>query len=214
MTRDRKTTPPSNAPARYARTSAEWPCIFPTPLATDRLDPAIKRLWESHRSDRPKWGDLRTTFRKQHCRRVNPWGSETCPFKPEDCAMAFYSAVEQSLYATNPYGYFVSICRSTGAARADLGVELRARMRTDAVTDEGAMGRPETARLRARPEDGLRAVPDAVSEPPVVRVVEDAKVRGLRGVAAQPTALRDVLGGLDLRPRPRPGRDGDEDEGR
>lgn len=138
MSRERKPTPPGEAPARYSRTSREWPCIFKMPIATERLDPAIKKLWESRRSDRPKWGDLRTQFRQKHCRLVNPWGSETCPFKDFECALAFYTAVEQSLDARNPYAYFMAVARSTGAARADLGVEQRAkaaRMRTDA-TDE------------------------------------------------------------------------------
>ena len=213
MSRERKPTPNGKPPACYSRTSAEWPCIFPTPLATERLDPAVKKLWETRRDDRPKWGDLRTTFRRSHCRLVNPWGSETCPFKPEDCALAFYQALEHSLDARNPYAYFITVCKSMGAARADLGVELRARMRTDDA-NEGAMGRTSDPSLRERSADGIRAVLEGGSEPSVVRVVQDSvSVRGVRGVAAQPTALRDVLGGLDLRPRPQPGQDSDEEEG-
>ena len=139
MSREQQPTPPVQPPARYRRTSREWPCIFKMPIATERLDPSIKKLWESRRSDRPKWGDLRNMFRRFHCRALNPWGSETCPFKDYECALAFYVAVEQSLNARNPYGYFLSVARSSGATRADIGVELRAkaaRMRTDAI-DEG-----------------------------------------------------------------------------
>lgn len=209
MTRERKPTPTEHPSARYARTSAEWPCIFKTPLATERLDPAIKTLWASRRSDRPKWGDLRTTFRKQHCRNVNPWGSATCPFRPTDCAMAFYRAIEQALAARNPYAYFISVCRSTGAARADLGVELRARMRTD-VTDETGVDRATHPGVPARPTDRLRAVGDD----PVVRGVDrDSTARGVRRVATGPVPLGDVLGGLDLGPRPRPRPVSDEHEG-
>lgn len=209
VTRDGEPTPADNPPARYSRTSREWPCIFKTTLATERLDPAVKKLWESRRSDRPKWGDLRTMFRQSHCKLVNPWGSETCPFKEEDCALAFYAALDQSLDARNPYGYFRSVVRSMGAARADLGVEVRARMRTD-VTDEGAVGRPPTSRLREGP-------PDRVRNEPYDRVVrgvgrEDA-LRGVRGMAAGPEPVGDVLRTLGDRSRPRPRNDRDADEG-
>lgn len=120
-------------PPRYSNTSGLWPCVFNDDFVRDQIDPRIKTEWEARRDDKPKWGDLRTTFRKEHCRRINPWGSESCPFKPEDCALAFLQGVQRSLVARNPHGYFVQVARSGGAARADEGVALkaeRARMRT------------------------------------------------------------------------------------
>lgn len=206
MARTAKPTPPGNKPARYSRTSTEWPCIFKMPIATERLDPAVKKMWESQRDDRPKWGDLRNTFRRQHCYRLNPWGSETCPFKPESCALAFYEALRQSLNARNPYGYFISVCRSSGALRADLGVELRARMRTDVSRLEGA----GLDSLRERPMD---RVPPERERPVVRRVDAEEPARGLRGSAARPTPIGDLLGSLGLGSHPRPGPDSDEDEG-
>ena len=200
---DQQSTQSEQRPARYSATSAYWPCIFRTELATERLDPAVKKLWDSKRTDRPKWGDLRNTFRREHCYRVNPWGSETCPFEPAACGLAFYNAIDQSLYARNPYGYFRSVCRSTGAARADLGAELRGRMRTD----EGGAGR---GGLRAGPSHGLRAE----QQPLLIRSVESPEpVRGVRGTSTQPSTLGDVLRTLDLRSRPPTRRDSDEDEG-
>jgi hypothetical protein len=141
VARTPKPTPSDKPRARYRRTSREWPCIFGLPIARERLDPALQKLWGSRRDDRPKWGDLRTIFRREHCRTVNPWGSETCPFKPEECALAFYQAVEQSLGARNPYGYLIPISRLSGARRADLGVERRAqraRLRGSHDASEGA----------------------------------------------------------------------------
>lgn len=196
-------TPMTDRPARYTNTSSYWPCIFKGEMAVQRLDPAVKKLWDSRRQDRPKWGDLRNTFRREHCYRINPWGSETCPFAEAACGLAFYNAVDQSLYARNPYGYFRSVCRSTGAARADLGQELRARMRTD----EGRAGR---GGLRAGPPDGLRDE----RQPPLVRGVEGSQpVGGVRGATAQPTALGDVLRTLDLGPRAPSRPDSNEEEG-
>ena len=216
MTRDAQPTPARKAaarPPRYTRTSTEWPCIFKSELATQRLDPAVKKLWESRRDDRPKWGDLRTTFRREHCRNVNPWGSETCPFKPEECALAFYTALQQSLNARNPYGYFISVCRSSGAMRADLGVDRRARMRTD-VANEGPVGRPAPEGVREGPPGGVRAGDGAGPDEPVVRGVDQPDpVRGLRGLAARPAPLGDVLWSLDLGSHPRERGDSPPDEG-
>lgn len=213
MTRDAQHTPTgkrSARPPRYTRTSTEWPCIFKLPLAIERLDPSIKKLWESRRSDRPKWGDLRTTFRRDHCRTVNPWGSETCPFKAEDCALAFYRSVEQSIAARNPYAYFITVCRSSGARRADEGVGLRARMRTDVTPNDGRVENTETSRLRTGPEDGVRTLPKHLQLRGVDR---DDPLRGLRGLAARPSTVGNVLGSLDLGSHPRTRPDSDEDEG-
>jgi hypothetical protein len=120
-------------PPRYTRTSNFWPCVFNDDFVREQVDPRLKAEWEDQRDDKPKWGDLRTTFRKEHCRRINPYGSENCPFKPEDCAIAFLKGVVKSMKARNPHGYFVQVARSSGAARADESLVLkaeRARMRT------------------------------------------------------------------------------------
>jgi hypothetical protein len=99
----------------------------------EQVDPRIKAEWEAQRDDKPKWGDLRNTFRREHCRTINPYGSENCIFKPEDCAIAFLKGVQQSMGARNPHGYFIKVARSSGSLRADESVEIkaqRARMRT------------------------------------------------------------------------------------
>jgi len=135
-------TPARNAnarPPRYSRTSKEWPCVFGTDFMRDQIDPRIKDEWAASRADKPKWGDLRTTFRREHCSAVNPWGSETCPFKPEECAIAFLKAVQQSLGARNAHAYFVRVARASGSYRADQSVEMKAqkaRMRTQEDEDE------------------------------------------------------------------------------
>jgi len=213
MTKDPQATPVKcviASPPRYSATSDRWPCIFRGWVATERLIPAVKRMWETERPDeRPKWGDLTNTFRSEHCYRVNPYGSDSCPFRDEDCGLAFYVAVEQSVRKNNPYGYFRAVARSTGAARSDLGAELRARMRTDGTHPKPVGGTLPTG-PRPRHEDRLRDEPES----PFLRGVASGEpLRGVRRVATGPIPLGDVLGSFDFRSHPRPGGDSDEDEG-
>jgi hypothetical protein len=126
-------TPKPKPSVRYPRTRATWPCVFDSDFVREQVDPRILTAWEAQRSDKPKWGDLRTTFRREHCQTINPYGSETCPFRAEDCAIAFLKGVTASLGARNAHGYFIRVARSMAAARADEGVRMRAekaRMRT------------------------------------------------------------------------------------
>lgn len=135
-------TPVRNAnarPPRYSRTSTEWPCVFGTDFVREQIDPRVKAEWADARDDKPKWGDLRNTFRREHCATVNPWGSETCPFPVEQCGIAFLKAVQQSLKARNAHAYFIRVARASGSYRADGSVEIkaqRARMRTTEDEDE------------------------------------------------------------------------------
>ena len=208
-----------NAPARPSRnstTTREWPCVFNGEFIREQIDPRVKTEWAERRSDKPKFGDLRNTFRREHCRSVNPWGSETCPFREEDCAIAFLKAVQESLPARNAHGYFIKVARSSGALRADMAVDRRAddaRMRTRATegpSDEGRMGGADPARVRARPEAGV--APDAAPAPPDAAESGEAG-GGVRRPVSRPRLIGDLLREADLRSRPRSGQDGYGDEG-
>lgn len=199
--RDQQPTPPTNAnarPPRYTRTSTEWPCIFNGDFVREQVDPRIKTAWEERRSDKPKWGDLRNTFRREHCRAINPWGSETCPFAEEDCALAFLQGVLSSLKARNPHGYFIKVARSSGSYRADEGVERRARMRTD-VPHPPAMGgaMPEGLREGPLPSLGQGRLGDQDHVDPVA----PSSGEGVRRPVSRPQPIGELLGSLDLRPR-------------
>jgi hypothetical protein len=209
VVRNANGTPSSKVPARPTRnpyTAAEWPCVFNGNFVREQVDPRIKEEWEARREDKPKFGDLRNTFRREHCRNVNPWGSSTCPFKEEDCALAFLRGVTQSLAARNAHGYFIKVARSSGAARADEAVEQRARMRTD--VDPRAMGGSARAGLRERPALGVGE--DRRGGPADMEPVPQGPEAGVRSPFTRPGSIRDVLGSFDLRPRPLPDHDADE----
>lgn len=187
-----------------ARTTALWPCVFGTDFVRDQVDPRVKAEWQASRADKPKFGDLRNTFRREHCRTLNPYGSESCPFRPEDCGIAFLKAVQDSLGARNPHGYFIKVARSSGALRADMAVEDRAhtaKMRTNAR--ERAVGGPDRDGPREGSDRGVAG--DRLRD--AVEPVEAGSDEGLRRPVSRPQRLGSLLGSLDLGPRQ--GRDAD-----
>lgn len=98
-----------NAPARY-------PCIVASDFVRSEIDPRIKTEWPT-----VKFGDLRKTWRRRHCATLNPYGSDGCPFSPEDCALAYLVCATQSSTrsSTNPMGYFWKAAHSMALDRAD-----------------------------------------------------------------------------------------------
>jgi len=114
MSKDVKGTPKTRRPSRY-------PCIFRGRFIRDQVDPRVKELWERTTGRPAPFGRLRLTFQKGHCRLINPYGSESCPYREEECAMAFLGAVQNSLlpWVEDPAAYFVKVARSTGIERAD-----------------------------------------------------------------------------------------------
>jgi len=205
------TTPAHRHVARYPRTSAIYPCVFESDYVREVIDPLVKADWAKTRSDKPKWGDLRTTFRQQHCRAINPYGSGSCPGTPQACGGAFLAAVRQSLFATNAHAYFIKIARSTGAERADLYQSKRDRMRTDEQAeeaDESRMGSPDREGLRTGPAPGVAQIQQPAA---VLDLAVGKREGGVRSPLSRPASIGSVLGSFDLRPRPGP--DDHEEEG-
>lgn len=213
-------TPVRNGRASHSRntaTSREWPCVFNGDFIREQIDPRVKEEWTAHRTDKPKFGDLRNTFRREHCRAVNPWGSETCPFREEDCAIAFWKAVAESLGARNAHGYFIRVARTSGALRADMAVARRAddaRMRTHAATrapEARPVGGPDRPGVPTRSEAGMAED----GSPPAEGAAESGSGEGgVRRPLSRPRLIGDLLREADLRSRPRPGQERDGDEGR
>lgn len=99
------------------RVSTTHPCVFKDPFVREQIDPRIKVIWP----DAP-YGNLRRLWREMACAETNPYGSETCPYPPEDCALAFFQAVEKTVYAMprkSRTGYFRSVARTAGMERAE-----------------------------------------------------------------------------------------------
>lgn len=120
MTEDRKQRTP---------TARRWECVFPHP-ASELVDARVDKLWKAAFGGRTPFGDLRNQFRRQHCRTLNPYGSDTCPYARENCALAFEDAVRVTADARPrvPVGYFMKVAKTIGAIRADSKPLARDRM--------------------------------------------------------------------------------------
>jgi hypothetical protein len=105
--------------SRSPRTKANsHACVFSTEFVRTQVDPRVLEAFEAC-GKRPKFGDLRQQWRRQHCAVLNPYSSSTCPYAPEDCALAFLTACQRSADKASPVGYFRKIARSMALDRAE-----------------------------------------------------------------------------------------------
>jgi hypothetical protein len=165
-----------HARRRRASKPTNWPCVFSHPFLREQVDPRVQKQWKEHYHQTAPFGDLRRQWREQHCRTLNPYGSEGCPYRPQDCAIAFYRAVAHVCResSTNPRGLFRIIARNSALDRADTKLLARDRVRTD------VLARPGDDRADGLPSDEGRTMSRS---------------------AARPVHIRDVLRSLDGRSR-------------
>jgi hypothetical protein len=96
-----------------------WPCVFYGGMS-DHVDELIQQEWQAKYGVGAPFGSLRKEWRRAHCRTLNRYGSEDCPYPVNNCADAFYRAVHGSLDAAyDPRTYFISVARSSALERAD-----------------------------------------------------------------------------------------------
>lgn len=167
------------------------PCVFTTPFMIEQVYP---RLYE----DDPAFpfSALIRLWRKEHCATINPYGSESCPYPAEDCAIAFMLAAQQSALAkTSRVGLFKSIARSTGLTRA----ENKPLARDAIIRTDGQQNRPSG--LRGGPGTGSADGVLADRQPRIGRAgqvppgVPGGRSMGVRGSSHRPQALGDLLRG-------------------
>lgn len=172
---------------RKRNTPTEYPCMFSTSFLREDIDPRIKKRWP-----KAPFGNLRRIWREQHCKTLNPYGSASCPYRSEDCAVAFLQAVELSLSnGEKPVAYFYRAAKTSALNRADhkpLARQTEERLRH---ARHVAVGRVE------RHEDGGGIISFTLSDE-------------LRRIISRPSPLRTVLGSFDFRPRQGSSEDGEE----
>lgn len=114
-------------------TAKRWACCFPQP-AGELVDTAVDEMWKAGFGvQRTPFGDLRNMWRRHHCRTLNPYGDDSCPYAKADCAQAFADAIRLTVNARPrvPVGYFLKVAKSTAAQRADDKPLARNRGRMD-----------------------------------------------------------------------------------
>jgi hypothetical protein len=94
-----------------------WPCVFRHPIIRESVNPQLHRI-----DPATPYAAFQKVFRSEHCATLNPYGSESCPYSKEDCALAYLRDAQHTLWNANPktrIGYFRKITRSSAAKRAD-----------------------------------------------------------------------------------------------
>jgi hypothetical protein len=177
-----------------ASNTRNYPCIFahPSPFLRGQIDPRIDVAWKRRFEAKAPFGNLRRLWREEHCAELNPYGSDGCPYSEEECSLAFFQAVERTVFQArdkrSASGYFRAVARSAAFRRADekpLAREQRAK----------GPGYPRAAQVGPLP--GRRGSPEAGNEVAV------------RSRLSRPDAIGSLLAGLDLGPREGPADDGE-----
>lgn len=159
-------------------TPMKWPCVFRGRFIREQVDPRVQASWKRTYGRAAPFGDLRRQWREEHCSRLNPYGSEDCPYSERDCAIAFYKAVQHvtAERADTPMGLFKVVARSYAFDRAENKPLARDRVQTDVRPgDSGGGG--------VRDDEGSDDVPRPIT---------------------RPVSIGDVLRSIDPRPRERP----------
>lgn len=165
------------------------PCVFRGSFIREQVDPRIKEAWHG----RAPWGDLRKTWKTEHCIRVSGTGHpEDCPYPEEDCALAFLQCALSVVDADRPMAAFRVRAKLGGMERADNKPLAREGHREGRPGDLGA-SRPTWADVRGVGREAATL---------------------LSGQAVRPTSIADVLGSYDFGPREGRVDDGQEGPGR
>ena len=102
----------------------KYPCVFSTTFLKEQVD---ARLYELDK--KTPFGAFRKIWKEEHCSRINPYGSESCPFTSEDCSMAFYQVAKRALLNNDTrnqrVGFFRKDARWTGIERSENKPGLR-----------------------------------------------------------------------------------------
>lgn len=162
----------------------KWPCIFRGAIVRDHVDPRLAADYEG-----VPFGDFRRTWREQHCRAINPYGSDGCPYSERECAAAFEDVAREAMYARVPGAYFRVRARTTGLDRAENKPLAREAERPRHGRDGGRSHAP-------RHDDDLPLVDGAgAHRDPDHR--PDEEEAALRRAAARPRRIGELFGTLD-----------------
>lgn len=176
-------------------TSRTWECLFSTKYAK-AVDPLVDAMWKgAYGEGKVPFGDLRNQWRRQHCRTLNPYGSESCPYPMKSCAEAFLETVSTTIRARarKPVGYFRKVAKNDAAKRADekpLSRDLTTLPLHGSIIRTGV---PDEEPKAQGPGDAGASTEGTESR--------QTDSRGVRSTLSGPIAIGDLLGSLDLRSR-------------
>ena len=187
-------------------TNQKWPCVFRDPFTKEEINKRLAALGAPI-------GAFTRVWRWEHCATLNPYGSDSCPYESEDCALAYFITAQQAMDAhTSKVGLFKALAKRKGIERADNKPLARDTVRTD-----GLEGRSGGLRGGAgtRPPDDMAGPRREATQ--ASGMAHDRSV-GMRDAADRPVSrsIPRSVGSLlwgdaaGSRPRPRRGNEGEE----
>lgn len=182
-------------------------CVFRgNRMLIDDVNPRLQDAWKKDgRNGHFPFAAAQKVWRTEHCPRINPYGSEDCPYDRSDCTLAYYAAMIRALDAhpDNFVAFSRTVALNSGVDRADNKPLARDRVRTN--------GHPVRTRgVRAGPGEGPV---DDLAKPAWLRLGElaDAERSGLHRSPGL-TRVGTLLGTDDVRSHLAPrGRDEGEE---
>ena len=198
----------AKATPKRGRKPSLRPCVFREAFVREQIDPRVKEIWARHPGGRAPFGRLRKAFQQDHCSKINFYTGSECPYRVEECAMAFLSGVQNATlpWIEDPAAYFVKLVASTGITRADEKPLAREHHREQAGSSDAGSRGAGTSQGRSRDlgvERGEDPSPRHVQE-----VLGYARQDPVHSPTRRPEPIGDLLGALNLGPRPRDERDG------
>lgn len=187
----------------------KYPCVMLTAFQREQVNDRLYRI-----DPKVPLGAFTRLWRSEHCATINPYGSEGCPYAPEDCSMAFLQAGTLALEAKkSKIGLFKAIARKWGLDRAENKPLAREEYDRTYGQQEGTRGLRGSP--RARPADDLAGVQPPPVEPRYGGLPGMARdgALGLRRPTHRLQSMGDLLRGDGAGPRTRAYRGNEVEEG-
>jgi len=180
----------------------KWPCVFAGDFIEKQVNP---RLYEQDKTT--PFGAFQRAWRTFHCAEINPYGSESCPYAEEDCAIAYLMAAQQALGARKSrIGLFQILAQKRGWQRAENKPLARSRIvRTDGHQN-GASDLRDGPGAGPGDDLGHGGTPGTPGPLAQLRTVD------LRSSSHRPQSIGELLRGDGAGPRTQPYRRHEEQE--
>src|SRR5258708_5012991 len=93
----------------------KFSCVFRHPMIHDEVNPRLAAI-----SKKAPFGAFQRIWRTEHCQNLNRWSSDDCPYRKEDCVIAYWKTASDALNAeTSPIGLFRILARRRAYDRAE-----------------------------------------------------------------------------------------------
>ena len=186
----------------------KWPCIFTAEFTKEQVNPRLQEIGAP-------FGAFTRAWRWEHCATINPYGSDSCPYETEDCALAYLKTSQDAVAdaTVSVVGYFKILAKRRALDRVDNKPLARDNRRTYGLsTKVGATDLRTGAGTRSGDDVGQPRLRQPDLQPTKSPGVAGQQSVGMRSAAHRFQSLGDLLGsdGAGSHPRAPRGDEGKE----